>query len=106
MEIAEMPLPPEDGDIEAVAGVLVSLADDDSRFAFLRSRPGGGRPDASDRAWGRALYHSGRPARGGPPRPRPRHLPARPRRPPRGAGVNRGPCTARRSGVAAGREMN
>jgi len=31
-----------------------------SRFAFLRSRPGGGRPNAEDRAWARALYEAGR----------------------------------------------
>lgn len=62
MEIAEMPLAPEDGDAEAIAGVLAHLADGGSRFAFLRSRPGGGRPDASDRAWARALYDAGRTA--------------------------------------------
>jgi len=60
MEIVEMPLAPEEGDAEAIAGVLAHLADDGSRFAFLRSRPGGGRPDASDRAWARALYDAGR----------------------------------------------
>jgi hypothetical protein len=62
MEIVEMPLAPEDGDAEAIAGVLAHLADVDSRFAFLRSRPGGGRPDVSDRAWARALYDAGRAA--------------------------------------------
>jgi hypothetical protein len=62
MEIAEMPLAPEEGDAEAIAGVLAHLADDGSRFAFLRSRPGGGRPDASDRAWARVLYDAGRTA--------------------------------------------
>jgi hypothetical protein len=62
MEIVEMPLAPEDGDAEAIAGVLTHLADDGSRFAFLRSRPGDGRPDASDRAWARALYDAGRAA--------------------------------------------
>jgi hypothetical protein len=60
MEIAEMPLAPEEGDAEAVAGLLEELADDGTRFAFLRSRPGRGRPDASDRAWARALYDAGR----------------------------------------------
>jgi hypothetical protein len=62
MEIAEMPLAPEEGDAEAIAGVLGELALEGTRFAFLRSRPGGGRPDASDRAWARALYDAGRSA--------------------------------------------
>jgi hypothetical protein len=62
MEITEMPLAPEDGDAEAISGVLARLAEDGTRFAFLRSRPGHGRPDASDRAWARALYDAGRTA--------------------------------------------
>ena len=62
MEIAEIPISPEDGDAESIAGLLTHLADDGSRFAFLRSRPGGGRPDASDRAWARTLYDAGRSA--------------------------------------------
>ena len=57
-----MPREPEDGDAEAIAGVLERLVDNDSRFAFLWSRPGRGRPDASDRAWARALYGAGRAA--------------------------------------------
>ena len=60
MEFAEMPASPEEGDSEAIAGLLERLADADTRFAFLRSRPGGGRPDATDRAWARALYDAGR----------------------------------------------
>lgn len=60
MEFAEMPALPEDDDAEALAGMLGGLADDGTRFAFLRSRPGGGRPDASDRAWARTLYVAGR----------------------------------------------
>jgi hypothetical protein len=60
MEFAELPVSPEDGDAEALAGLLERLADGDTRFAFLRSRPGGGRPDGSDRAWARALYDAGR----------------------------------------------
>ena len=62
MEIAEMPLAPEEGDAEAIAGVLGELVLEGTRFAFLRSRPGGGRPDSSDRAWARALYDAGREA--------------------------------------------
>jgi hypothetical protein len=60
MEFAEMPAAPEDGDADALAVVLEGLADDDTRFAFLRSRPGGGRPSASDRAWATTLYDAGR----------------------------------------------
>ena len=60
MEIAELPMAPEAGETEALAGVLERLADEGTRFAFLRSRPGGGRPDESDRAWARTLYDAGR----------------------------------------------
>jgi hypothetical protein len=60
MEIAELPMAPEAGEAEALAGVLERLADEGTRFAFLRSRPGGGRPDESDRAWARTLYDAGR----------------------------------------------
>jgi hypothetical protein len=62
MEITELPLAPEEGDAEAIAGVLAHVAEEGTRFAFLRSRPGGGRPDPSDRAWARALYDAGREA--------------------------------------------
>src|SRR3954452_14610721 len=41
MELAELPLTPEDGDAEAISGVLTRLAAEGTRFAFLRSRPGG-----------------------------------------------------------------
>ena len=60
MEIAELPMAPEAGETEALAGVLERLADEGTRFAFLRSRPGSGRPDESDRAWARTLYDAGR----------------------------------------------
>ncbi|HEX3223655.1 MAG TPA: hypothetical protein VHR35_13895 [Nocardioides sp.] len=60
MEVAELPMAPEAGEAEALAGVLERLADEGTRFAFLRSRPGGGRPDESDRAWARTLYDAGR----------------------------------------------
>ena len=60
MEIVEVSAPPEDEDVEAFAGVLRGLARPDTRFAFLRSRPGGGCPDAVDRAWARALHDAGR----------------------------------------------
>lgn len=60
MEFAEMPDAPEDGDAEALGTVLEGLAAPDTRFAFLRSRPGGGRPNEHDRAWANALYAAGR----------------------------------------------
>jgi hypothetical protein len=60
LEIVETVGAPEDEDVEAFARVLEHLARPDTRFAFLRSRPGGGSPNASDRAWARALYDAGR----------------------------------------------
>jgi hypothetical protein len=60
MEFAEMPVAPEEGDAESLGVFLEGLAAPDTRFAFLRSRPGGGRPDADDRAWAHALYAAGR----------------------------------------------
>lgn len=60
MEIVEVSEPPEDEDVEAFAHVLGGLARPDTRFAFLRSRPGGGSPDVVDRAWARALRDAGR----------------------------------------------
>ena len=60
MEFAEMPVAPEDDDVEALAGLLAHLGGPDTRLAFLRSRPGGGRPDASDRAWALALHEAAR----------------------------------------------
>lgn len=60
LEIALTELEPEDGDAEALAGMLQHLAGRRQRFAFLLSRPGSGRPGASDRAWARELYAAGR----------------------------------------------
>jgi hypothetical protein len=60
LEIVELGEPPDDDEIDSYAGVLAPLAGPDTRFALLRSRPGGGRPDATDRAWARALYDAGR----------------------------------------------
>jgi hypothetical protein len=60
LEIARTEREPEDGDVEALAGVLRHLASPRDRFAFLRSRPGGGRPDATDLAWARAVSGAGR----------------------------------------------
>ena len=62
LEIALTELAPEDGDAESLGGLLRHVAGDRNRFAFLRSRPGSGRPDASDRAWARELYAAGRQA--------------------------------------------
>jgi hypothetical protein len=62
MEIVEAPEAPEPDDVSAFAGVLELLARPDTRFAFLRSRPGSGGPDATDRAWARGLYDAGRQA--------------------------------------------
>ncbi len=60
MKVVEAGAPPEPADVESFASVLAQLAMPDLRFAFLRSRPGGGRPDADDRAWARALHDAGR----------------------------------------------
>ncbi len=60
LEIVELGEPPDSGEIDSFAGMLAPLADPDTRFALLRSRPGGGRPDATDQAWARALYEAGR----------------------------------------------
>jgi hypothetical protein len=63
MEFTELPDSPDDEDTEALAKLLALVATPDTRFAFLRSRPGGGRPSSGDRAWALALYDAGR--RGG-----------------------------------------
>ena len=60
LEIVELGEPPTGDEVDKYAGVLAPLVTADTRFAFLRSRPGGGRPDADDRAWARALYDAGR----------------------------------------------
>lgn len=60
MEFARTPAHPEDGSAEALARALEHLAGPEVSFAFLRSRPGGGRPDAADLAWAKTLYDVGR----------------------------------------------
>ena len=60
MEIVDAADTPDDADVVAFARVLEHLASPDTRFAFLRTRPGGGGADALDRAWARALYDAGR----------------------------------------------
>jgi hypothetical protein len=60
LEVVELGEPPDADETESFARVLETLAGPDTRIALLRSRPGGGRPDATDRAWARALYEAGR----------------------------------------------
>jgi hypothetical protein len=60
MEIVDAADIPGDDDIASFARVLERLAGPDTRFAFLRTRPGGGRADTLDRAWARALHAAGR----------------------------------------------
>jgi hypothetical protein len=50
---------PGDDDVRVLAGVLEALAAPGLRFAFLTSRPGGGRPDPHDLAWARTLHRAG-----------------------------------------------
>ncbi|WP_151083370.1 hypothetical protein [Nocardioides cynanchi] len=65
MEIVEASAPPDPEEVESFARLLEHLAMPGLRFAFLRSRPGRGRPDATDRAWARALRDAGRRAGAG-----------------------------------------
>jgi len=60
LEMVELGDPPVDHEIDDYARFLERLTASGSRFAFLRSRPGGGRPSAEDRRWARALYLAGR----------------------------------------------
>jgi hypothetical protein len=59
MEFTELPDSPEEDDTEALAAFLALLAAPDTRFAFLRSRPGSGRVTPGDRAWALALREAG-----------------------------------------------
>ena len=60
LEIDQLGDPPAGSEIDAFAELLRPLVAPDVRFALLLSRPGGGRPDHADRAWGLALYDAGR----------------------------------------------
>jgi hypothetical protein len=60
LEIVELGEPPDSDEVESFAKLLAGLADLGTRFALLRSRPGGGRPNADDRAWASSLYEAGR----------------------------------------------
>ena len=62
VEIAEVEGPPEPDLTESFAEVLRLLDQDDPwhAYAFLRSRPGTGTADHTDRAWAAFLYDAGR----------------------------------------------
>ncbi len=60
MEFTELPDSPEVEDTAAMARFLALLAAPGTRFAFLRSRPGGGRPTPGDRTWALALHDAAR----------------------------------------------
>jgi hypothetical protein len=60
VELNDMPDSPTTRDAEALAGLLENLATPQTCCAFLRSRPGAGRPDANDLAWAQTLYNAGR----------------------------------------------
>ena len=65
-EIAGAEAAPETDDVDGLAELLRRLRDDvspDARFAFLRSRPGGGGPNPDDLGWAQALYDAARLAR-------------------------------------------
>lgn len=62
-EIEDAEQPPEPAAIEGFAEMLRMLRAEivpDGRFAFLRTRPGGGGITAADRAWAHALHEAGR----------------------------------------------
>lgn len=59
-EFHDSPATPDDGCAEALARAIESLARPHISLAFLRSRPGGGRPDRSDLAWAKTLHDVGR----------------------------------------------
>lgn len=55
--------PPEPEEVDGLAELMRRLRADvapRARFAFLRSRPGGGDIDPRDRGWARALYEAAR----------------------------------------------
>jgi hypothetical protein len=63
IEFADTPSAPEEGTTEALVAALENLrTSPNTSFAFLRSRPGSGRPDADDLAWAHTLYDVGRSA--------------------------------------------
>jgi hypothetical protein len=59
-EFCDMPVLPTEEIAEAMARALEKLAAPHICCAFLRTRPGSGRPDAHDRAWAQTLDRAGR----------------------------------------------
>lgn len=59
-EFTDLPESPDDEIADRLGSVLENLATPQISLAFLRSRPGGGRPDPSDLAWARSLYAVGK----------------------------------------------
>jgi hypothetical protein len=60
LELDDMPDSPDEDSARALAGLLENLASPQLCCAFLRSRPGAGRPDTNDLAWAQTLYAAGR----------------------------------------------
>jgi hypothetical protein len=60
-EFTDTPSRPGEDVPEALAAALEDVgASSNTSFAFLRSRPGAGRPDPDDLAWAHTLYDVGR----------------------------------------------
>jgi hypothetical protein len=58
-EFVRTPRAPGEDDAAAVAGAIENLATPKTSLAFLRTRPGRGRPDHDDLAWAQTLYAAG-----------------------------------------------
>ena len=60
VEFSELPTAPREGDSESLARAIENLgATSQTSLAFLRTRPGSGRPDPDDLAWATTLYAAG-----------------------------------------------
>ena len=62
-EIEDAEEPPEPADVRGLAELMRRIRGElapEARFAFLRSRPGGGGPSHDDRAWAQYLYEAAR----------------------------------------------
>jgi hypothetical protein len=62
MEFSDLPASPSDEVAAGMVRALENLAAPNICCAFLRTRPGHGRPDADDLAWAETLYRAGRSA--------------------------------------------